>query len=937
MQSSAAPAPLGPSAGLCRLAARSSWLLIVSALGLACGATPTPKERPRPARVVRTPPTSAGPTGPALLPSHLVAQLDDEDAAPHFARGSAGAALVWSAKGRWRARALAPDGAPLGADVIDVAPSAKHVPYAALRAMGDGYVLVWAEAVAKNHAVKVLSLDAKGQARGEAALITQSTDEISFLDLLPNAKGALVLWEVIRDERSDVIVAATDGTRALTAPRAIAEGAAGWEAIATESGAALVTVAGGKDEDGGRKLGRVIFTEVDAKGQAQAPHVVSAEPSAQIDVRIVRNGGRYLIAWTDERAIDANVFLAAVEPGGKVVVLPRRAMAPVGEQALVGIVAPAKGGRALLAWEDLLKGGSSERLIHLATVDQSAALGADRATLVFAADGPPDLAADGDGFAAVTLAPAVLAGGGEQEKDPPIWPAFIRFGPDLSIRASEPVRSAIFASNENVPYTTRGLSCWDTASGQGAGAAAQCITLAGGEGVPAPLAIVSLPVRASPWQAPARRGDEDKVPRMTGLTALFDGEHISKVAAADLGQGKGSLVAWVTYFLDGATGDGAPKKGKGEDPFAATLGVRPIGADGVPGKTQILSRRAQSIGGVAMATAPARAPDKDAKGPGKPAETAIAWVAREKGESQVYLTKVGADGAKIAQKKLTIVVRKKKEGIVNEVSDVAIAYDGDDGWIVAWSDTRDGNAEIYVARVDRDLKKVIPDRRITDAPGDSAEVQIVARPSSKDVFLVWSDARQSVEDGNGDMHLARLDAKTLEKRGPESRIFASEGHSRTPTLISSPAGLVAAWIEEPSGDSGRDPRQGSPGQPAGGKRAGEGGDAGVRVALFDEKGVVIGAPTLIRGEGGAVTSVTVACDKRCRGVLSSAAGETLVLGAFELTPGAGAGPLKTLGSLSGGVTQDVSPVFAGAAADSLFFADDAVGGSGRVRWMTIAW
>jgi len=30
-------------------------------------------------------------------------------------------------------------------------------------------------------------------------------------------------------------------------------------------------------------------------------------------------------------------------------------------------------------------------------------------------------------------------------------------------------------------------------------------------------------------------------------------------------------------------------------------------------------------------------------------------------------------------------------------------------------------------------------------------------------------------------------------------------------------------------------------------------------------------------------------------------------------------------------------VFASASADSLFYADDAVGGSGRVRWMTIDW
>jgi hypothetical protein len=102
---------------------------------------------------------------------------------------------------------------------------------------------------------------------------------------------------------------------------------------------------------------------------------------------------------------------------------------------------------------------------------------------------------------------------------------------------------------------------------------------------------------------------------------------------------------------------------------------------------------------------------------------------------------------------------------------------------------------------------------------------------------------------------------------------------------------------------------------------------------------MIGVPQLIHGENSyAVTSATLGCSaKTCRGVLTTAQGESLTLGAFELTPGSPAGPLKTIAVLTGPVTQDVSPVFSSGAAGSLFFADDAVGGSGRVRWMQLAW
>ena len=87
---------------------------------------------------------------------------------------------------------------------------------------------------------------------------------------------------------------------------------------------------------------------------------------------------------------------------------------------------------------------------------------------------------------------------------------------------------------------------------------------------------------------------------------------------------------------------------------------------------------------------------------------------------------------------------------------------------------------------------------------------------------------------------------------------------------------------------------------------------------------------------GTMTGLACAA-KACRGVLTTALNEALLLGAFEVAPGAAAGPVKTIAALTGSVTQDVSPAFSSGAATSLFFADDAVGGSGRVRWMKIAW
>jgi hypothetical protein len=940
---------------------------LLAGLALSCANPPPPVApeipRPAPAPVATAAP---GPTAPDLLPAQVLALVDDESATPYFARRSDGGLLFYSSKGRWLTRATGADGKPRAAAAIDVAGLAADVSMASLKPAGDGYLAVWVELVAKNHAVKLLSLDAEGKPRGEPVLVSQVTDDLSWVDVLPNARGALVLWEVPHDDRSDIFVVPTGGGKLEGAPALVAHDVIGWEAEATERGAAIATVAA----DGApavaapsprsrlrkppsrtvqearsasvTKLGKVFLTEVDSHAKAGAPVAVSAEPTAQLDVTLSEIGGRYVIAWTDERNIDACVYLAAVDVGGRVTTPPHRATAPFGEQALVSLVAEPfapdapRSKRGLLAWEDQLRAPREGRLIHLATVGADAQIGKERAGLVFSASGPPDLEPDGEGFAAVTLAPVhdlppgVVATPQQGVKgDAPVWPAYVRFGADLHVTASEPLRAEAFAATDGVPYLTRMLSC-------GAG---NCSTLGMGAVVPAkgpdspgtsaPIVLFSLPVRPSPWKAPALRENDEAPPHVASVTALYDGEHLARVAASEVanpdgGSGpRGSLVAWVTYAVDVALGPAGKKKGKREeDGPTAALTVRPIGAGGAPGKPVLISKNAVSEGGVALAAAPAQK--------GKKPETALAWVARERNEAQVFVTKLGPEGEKLAQKGVTTISRARKGKSPSDAADVAIAYaggegSGGDGWITAWVDTRDGNPEIYAAKLDRSLGKAVADQRITNAPGDSVEVQIAVR--GKDAFLVWSDARSNPDEGSGDIYLVRLDAATLKRTGPEVRLFASATHSRTPQITPAGKGFVVSWIEE-----GADP-----------KGAGDpGSEAGLRVALLDERGAVIGAPQLVRGAEGqsTVSAATLGCAAGvCRGVLTSYVAEgsdALTLGAFQLTPGSPAGPVKTIAALTG-ATQDASPVFASPSAASLFFADDAVGGSGRVRWMQITW
>ncbi len=890
--------------------ARVGLFMTVVAASLAtfgCGGSSiktTPRTRPK---IVRAPvekvaPKVILPDQPAMLPAHVIARFEDESSVPYVARRGDEMLLVFNAKGRLFSRLLGVDGTPK-ADNVDLGTSVGEVAHVAITPVGDGWIVAWVEGLRGNATVRSLTLDAAGRVRGAASNLAQSAEDVAFVEVIAGTNAALVVWEIPRDAYVDVIAVPLKPGQTPGAGVVLARRVLGWGITQTDGGAAIATlVDASTDATEPGRTGRVLYADVDLDGKVSPPVTVSAEATAQGDLVVTRAGAQTLLAWTDVREIDSSVYVATIERGGRVVTAPHRATPPLGEQALVSVV----GGngtnpRTLLAWEDLMRSPREGRLIHLGLLDGSAVLRNERATLTFSASGPPDIVADGDGFAVTTLAP-MGSSSRPVTADTPIWPAFVRFGPDLTVRASEPLRAEPFAATDGIPDLTRSLSCQS----------GTCTTLASGPGSPATVAMLDLPVRKTSWLAPASRDPDDAPPFARSVTSIYDGEHLAKVAATELVGGT-SLAAWVTYFVEGNdVAQGKPSK-KGEP--LATVGVRTISPSGTLGKPLVVSNRAVSIGGVALA----RTPNAE--------EAALAWVSRDKAETQVQLAKLGTDLSKMTQKPLTTIKRKAaKGGVPSEASDVAIAYapasdpqgGADDGWIVAWVDTRDGNAEVYAARVDRNLRKVVADRRITEAPGDSAEVQVVLR--GKEVYVVWSDARQNPDEGTGDIYAVRLDARTLREVGPPMRLFASPGHSRSPTAAVAGDNVIVAWIEDAASETAN-------------------ADAGVRIATLDGRGALVGAPILVHGDDtSTISSVAMTCAAaRCRGVTAAAIRESMQIDAFDLNPGAPPGPRKTVVTLSGGANADVSPTFAGPSANNLFFGDDSVGGSGRVRHLSIAW
>ncbi len=857
--------------------------------------------------------------GPPGLPAAELASLERSNAPVAFAASEDGGLFVYVAGGKLYARKI--EKKPTNAEPVAIGSITTLGVSLAVKSRADGsFVAFWDEKVDQNHILKLAVVGKDGKPVGSPLSLPPIAEAaLAYADVALVGDRAIVLYELVREGRSVVMATAVaEGLgRVEGGAKPVVDGALAWHATMSDRGLAIAVVKNAlPGKDGEPVLGRLDVVLIDAKGVASSPKPVLTTDTAQIDVEIAAIAGGYLVAWTDESLEEGAVRYATLGLDGNVIGQPKWVAPPIGAQALVGLAANPTASRALIAWENIGQTSGTSRVLNLATTGSDGVLGATRSRLLLDEAERPDLVADGDGFAALTLAPARLREG-EKNPAPPSWPAIVRVSADLSVRWSEPVRFLGARAKEGVPDMAWGLTC----------RGGSCYALAADDSAPAPFFLVGSADRESSWQAPAWRADSEKPPKVLALRSMADGPRFASAQARKLDDGSQAL-AWVTYFLDGSTPlEAAPK---GEPPFAATLGVRFTGPDGVPGAPVIVSKRAVSVGGVSVAEG----------GKGKKAEALVAWVAADKTGPQVYATKVDADGKKVAQKKITVVTRDKKEtggkpakGAKPEAlapsspSSVAVVHSpaiesgkssagGSEGYVIAWVDPRDKNGELYVARVNKELEKTVVDKRLTNAKGDAADVSMAI--SGSDIFIAFSDSR---DDKASDIYFTHLDAFSLKEIDEDGRVYASLGPSRSPRLTMIGKRIFLAWIEEsPVGDS----------KPS-----------SLRVGEVDVAGRLIGAPKIVMApEGGAVTgfSFTAGADMAsARLALSwSTSDGRLEMGATSFDAAGEPGAIVRLGMLASGPFAEPSLSFADGAAKSLFFAED-VGERGRLRQVELGW
>jgi hypothetical protein len=225
--------------------------------------------------------------------------------------------------------------------------------------------------------------------------------------------------------------------------------------------------------------------------------------------------------------------------------------------------------------------------------------------------------------------------------------------------------------------------------------------------------------------------------------------------------------------------------------------------------------------------------------------------------------------------------------------------------VCAWSDTRDGNAEIYAARLNGNLQRKNADQRMTTTPGPSLEPAVVV--VGERILLAWSEAAS--DGAPADVHLMPLDGG-LEPSGQSARLLETATHARGVQWVGSESGALAlGWLED--------------------------GD-GARLVALDDGGAVRGvARKITLPDSAALSSLSARCTaQRCRGVVAASASRQLLFGGFETTldTGGTVRARRMAALASGGADPTLSSSLD---VGSIFFVDNAEGV--RLRALRLVW
>ncbi|MFO7181152.1 MAG: hypothetical protein DIU78_020800, partial [Pseudomonadota bacterium] len=700
------------------------------------------------------------PEPPPSLSAFELARLPHGTFGPYVGTRDDGALVVFATRVEGRRRfnvvPLTVEGRPRG-EPRAIAAAPEELGLLVARGVGDGYVVAYTRKTSTGESVETLCLAADGTPSHPPAALGGVTGRALWVEAVPTKLGTLVFYAAQSKEdgsRAELHAVPLDARCAAGERTTLARDALSWQAVplGTDGFAAFVRGTPGKASVEGVLLG--------ANGVTRGSLVLKRDAAVELDLDAAAVEDRAIVGWTERVGLEPRVVTAVVDASMQLVAPPTPLTPSEGEQALVRLVPPARGtSRVYAVWENVAAPARGRRVFAVSTVGKDGRLVGPRAELEAHGEHDlPELVATRRGLAALTAAPPCPREGPCTEST--AAPFFVELDTLLAPLVAEPLRlEPIDGASADLAF---GLGCTRRT----------CLALGVLAQAPSPLFATVLEGRSESFRAPVRAVDTTRTPRVIEHEAIAAAESIADFALATVGET--AFLAHVTDVDPNAPVEPTPAPDGRPDPVRARLSLDVLGAElspGAPASASPISIRAHSFGGVALA-------------PGDPkrGELLVAWAGVDAGRPQVFVTLVGKDGKRRAQRMLT-----RSKGDIGDVAAVWV----NDGWIVGWVDTQSGDPEVYAAKLDPQLNRVGTEQALTKTEGGAADL-VLALDGTR-VLAAYSEARGP--EGAGDIFGVSLRAKDATPQGDPIRFSETRAHSFSPVLAQKGEALVLAWLE----------------------------------------------------------------------------------------------------------------------------------------------
>lgn len=708
-------------------------IVVCVLLGCAAAETPLPSKR-------------ASATQAPSEPSH------PSDWGEVMPSGTVGPFLSRSGQG-WIALWARPDDE--GADWLSVAFDAKGLPQSdhrlltgappetrlvRLRSLANGHVLVlFTSSEPGGDALRSFMLGTRGEVVSPPISVSDARSEIVWIDAVALGDRMVLAWAERTGDRAELFSRVLHDGRAASAHHPLGRDAHGWQLVSNGEVALLASVS---------TTGALRVDRLDLAGKSVGRTTIE-DGGVTPNVDAIATPTGFVLAYESRGELQSKLMSVLFSPHGVLATRPVLATAPLGEPTLVQLV---EGGSGAIVWHNEPREPGWLRVARLSATGQAAG-----EELLVPTDPElplPEFTSRGDGFAALSWGCSERPG-----CDAPLYPTLTQLDATLAPRSVRP-----WKIGEAVPDLAWNLSCNTT----------RCLGLTASFGDPTRV-YTRGDDSAPPSKAVAPMWPDDtSPPRAATLQAAVPVPELSDVQV--VGAPDGTLVTWLSYF-DPSIPYEIPQQPAPDGrmaPVRALLATQwvPEEDKGERWPSEVISYRAHSPGGVALAS--------------KPSGALIAWTALDQGQPQVFTTLTDRRGKRTSQRMQT-----RARGEVTQVS----ASAADTGWLIAWLDERSGASKSYAARVEDNLNRRTQDQQLPPTNGIVHGVQ--ARMHGDQAWLLAAIE----EGGRYHLRLQRTDERLKPLQQAVDLADGEEPYSSLSLLLSETA-RWAVWIAGPA-DRGR--------------------------------------------------------------------------------------------------------------------------------------